>query len=285
MVQTRLISFAGNTLTLNFEGATAARVIDLLYRHVEDGDPESSCFTYHLEENATSEWFTLQRGQELLYEGDDAGLAGEVLLSDSCYQLAALSRTGLLFHAAVLRWQGHGLILPGPSGTGKSTLTAWLVSHGFDYLSDELALVPWQTDLIKPFTRPINLKSPARAVLEGVFDFEANKANILTSPYGYFVPPQQLRFHKPQPETPLKTIIFPQYCSDSNFEYQLLSKAQAGLALMQTLINARNLPEHGFQEVTRLARQVPAYTLKYSHFDHVAEYIKDVCSSGQAVRF
>lgn len=279
MSQTRSISFAGNTITLNFKGQKAARVIDLLYRHLEDGDPETSCFTYYLEEVATSGSVRLQRNQEVLYEGHDEGMAGETLLSDSCYQLAAQSRNGLLFHAAVLGWQGQGILLPGASGAGKSTLTAWLVSHGFDYLSDELAFIPWQTNSIKPLTRPINLKLPSRPILEKRFDFDANKDDMLISPYGYFIPPQRLRDHRLRSEAPLKTIIFPQYRSDSDLDCQPLSKAQAGLALIQTLINARNLPGHGFQETARLARQVPAYTLRYNNFDQIAGCIEDICAA------
>ena len=278
-MQTRLIGFADNTLTLNFKGDTAAKVIDLLYRHVAEGQPGSSYQTYNFEDDAVSDLLKVQRGQETLYQGTDAGLAGELLLSDSCYQLAAQCHNGLLFHAAALLWQGHGLILPGASGAGKSTLTAWLVCHGFDYLSDELAFIPWQTRLIKPFTRPINLKSPARSVLNGLFDFDTNRDDILSSPYGDFVPPRLLGASKLHPEAQLNSIIFPQYRPGSDFKCSQLSKAQAGLALMETLINACNLPEHGFQEVTRLARQVPAYALHYSNFNQIAEYIKDICSS------
>ncbi|MFN8459220.1 MAG: hypothetical protein U0401_31985 [Anaerolineae bacterium] len=55
-----------------------------------------------------------------------------------------------------------------------------------------------------------------------------------------------------------------------------LSQAQAGLALMQCLLNARNLPEHGFPEVTRLIRQVPAYHLGYSHFGQLEGQIEQL---------
>jgi len=55
----------------------------------------------------------------------------------------------------------------------------------------------------------------------------------------------------------LSLIIFPQYLPGGDFTTRSLSKAETGLELMQCLINARNLPEHGFPEVVRLAKRVP----------------------------
>jgi hypothetical protein len=38
---------------------------------------------------------------------------------------------------------------------------------------------------------------------------------------------------------------------------------------MEGLINARNLEEHGFPEVARLARLIPAYELTYGAFEQI----------------
>jgi hypothetical protein len=42
---------------------------------------------------------------------------------------------------------------------------------------------------------------------------------------------------------------------------------------MGCLINARNLPEHGFLEVTRLARTVPAFSLRYGDFAQLEQWV------------
>ena len=62
-------------------------------------------------------------------------------------------------------------------------------------------------------------------------------------------------------------------CIDCEFELRRLSRAQAGLELMQCLINARNLPDHGFPEVTRLARAMPAYKMTYANFAQIEPHI------------
>ena len=45
-----------------------------------------------------------------------------------------------------------------------------------------------------------------------------------------------------------------------------LTPANTGLLLMKSLINARNLPSHGFDQIALLARKVPAYTIAYEDF-------------------
>src|SRR5450631_1425294 len=42
------------------------------------------------------------------------------------------------FHAAAVSRGGRSVLLPGVSGTGKSTLTAYVAGHGFAYLGDDL---------------------------------------------------------------------------------------------------------------------------------------------------
>ncbi|MFN8459219.1 MAG: hypothetical protein U0401_31980 [Anaerolineae bacterium] len=108
----------------------------------------------------------MSRGETLLYRGDYPAVAAELLLGDSCHHLADRSQGGLLLHAASLTWQDRGLLLPGTSGAGKTALTAWLLSQGFGYLTDELVFVPWGQNSVRALTRPLNLKRPARFLWE-----------------------------------------------------------------------------------------------------------------------
>jgi hypothetical protein len=77
-------------------------------------------------------------------------------------------------------------------------------------------------------------------------------------------------------EPDLGLILFPRYLPESAFDLQRLSKAQAGLELMQCLVNARNLPDRGFSEITRLARKAPAYRMCYAGFDQVGEVVEAI---------
>ena len=60
-------------------------------------------------------------------------------------------------HAAALSAPGVGLVLAGGRGSGKSTLTAALMSFGFKLLSDDAAVVQMRGRWLHPFPRAIGL--------------------------------------------------------------------------------------------------------------------------------
>lgn len=71
----------------------------------------------------------------------------------------------LLFHAGVVERDGRAVMVVGPSGRGKSTLTAALVQAGCSYLSDEVASVDPTTRWIDPFPKPLSLSAGSMALL------------------------------------------------------------------------------------------------------------------------
>lgn len=271
-MQKRLLTFAGSAVLVEYEGVRPERIIDFLYGDVADDGHIAPHLTFHLVEKVDG-LLHLTQDDELLYEGASMAAAADLLLGKSCYHLADRSEGGLLFHAGGLCWQGKGLLLPGTMGAGKTTLTAWLLGREFDYLTDELVFVPQESRTMQPFPRPLNLKRPSRPLFKDQLDFENPDNQILSADTTDLVSPTLLNPNTALSEPPLRLIIFPNYQAGSEFELRQLSKAQAGLELMQCLINARNLPGHGFSEVTRLAREVPAYKMTYANFAQIEPHI------------
>jgi hypothetical protein len=279
----RLIRFAGSTVAVEYSGVRMAAIVDFLYRYVPaDGDDDvPPSVTYRMVPSGQAGRMALYRDDTLLYEGDSEPALADLLLGDSCHHLAQRSRGGLLFHAAGLAWQGQGLLLPGGIGAGKTTLAAWLVARSLDYLTDELVFVPHGADTMQTFTRPLNVKRTSRPALRDHFDFEGHAAHVVSTPHTDLIPPTLLKPANALSEPPLRLIVFPRYLPGGDFAWRPLSKAQAGLALMECLVNARNLPEHGFPEIVRLARQAPAYRLHYTDFDQIGGRIEALLQSPQ----
>ena len=266
--QSRWVSFAGQTVEIIYDSPEAHAVIEFLYQYVQP-DPQTPPYVqFRLLYDAPQ--FEFYRADELLYQGDNRATLAGAMLGNMGYSLADKNVDGLFFHSAGLSWQGRGILLPGASGAGKTTLTAWLVSRGFQYLSDEFIFIAPNSHTMFPFTRPLNLKRPSRTVLKSVLDYEIYANQILTDFHADLVPPTLLGCAEPGGTPPLELILFPNYDTQADqFSWHELSKAQTGMQLLQTVINARNLPQHGFFQATRLAKTVPAIKLRYSSFDQL----------------
>ena len=74
-------------------------------------------------------------------------------------RLAEQVDTGVSLHSGVVGWNGRSVLIPGNSGAGKSSLTAWFVHKGFDYVTDELAVL--NSEAIVGFPRSLMLRSGA----------------------------------------------------------------------------------------------------------------------------
>jgi len=277
-MKTRLICFAGSTVAIEYGGVRPTRIVDFLYQDIRAVNQVAPCSTCRFTSDASSGELLLYSKERLLQHGKCEGTLAVYLMERTCYHLADRSRGGLLLHAAGLNWHGRGLVFPGQTGTGKSTLAAWLLTRGFRYLTDELIFVPYRANLFQAFSRPLGLKRTARSILQQLLDFERLEGQILSSPRVDLIPPRLLNPQDVLNESSLNLIIFPHYQPDSSFSLSKLSKAQAGLDLMKCLVNARNLLEHGFPEIVRLVQTVPAYRMTYSDFSRLGRSVEALLS-------
>ena len=275
MMQRRLVSFANSAVAIESDGARAQAIINFLLGDTSMDDRITPHVTFRLTQNESGNLALYRDDGLMLTSSDDAQIA-EFLLGEVSFHLADKSRGGLVFHAGALAWQGQGVLVAGGIGAGKTTLTAWLVSRGLDYLTDEMVFVPNDSDTLNAFVRPLNLKLPSHPVLKPYFDFEAHAQSIYHAPSADLIPPSVLRPSNVLNTPHLRLMLFPQYTPHIDFEYQALSKAQTGLALMQTCLNARNLPEQALTQIARLAQIAPAYRLRYSSLDQIPALIQSL---------
>jgi hypothetical protein len=137
-------------------------------------------------------------------------------------------------HAGVVVWREQGLVLPGPSFAGKSTLCQALAARGAVVLSDEYAIVEPASGTVSAWPRPLRMR---RA--DGSIDR---------------VP---LAGHDPGPVR-VTLIAAIAYEPEQRVVLQEASRAEAVIALVANTVTARTRPESAFEAATSLARGATA---------------------------
>jgi hypothetical protein len=103
--------------------------------------------------------FRLFGGDTLLASSNSAGWMVDRLFWQVNTQALARTCDQLLVHAgSVTTPDGRGVILPAPTGSGKTTLVLGLVRAGFKYMSDEAAVIDPVTRRVFPYARAVGVK-------------------------------------------------------------------------------------------------------------------------------
>lgn len=266
----RQIHYAGHSVTVEYDHPVVETILNnIIYPFpstIRDKNPSTLRVEYQENQKPT---FTLSLNGAQIYKSNHQIDFAEMLLSKICYQLAFHSKDGMLFHAAGLGYNDHGILVPGGIGYGKSTFTAWMVSQGCDYLSDEFVYFAWGSRQMQSFPRPLHLKKPSRDVLSQMINYKSDENLIHVGSHSDLVHPNLFKPNNLYTQPPVQLILFPHYQANAEFEWHELSPAETGLELMQFLINARNLPEHGLSEISSLARKTKAIKFNYSAFSQI----------------
>ncbi len=216
----------------------------------------------------------LKHGNEWRLSDDAAGIDRRLLSQgDALYHLtdrivfyvADKSASAHCLHAAAVADNGKVIAIPASSGSGKSSLTCWLVAQGLGYITDELILLDSQSN-IQGVARPIQIKHHGVAAIKPLL--RSKQSPIYAGGFANSVPIESLGGQlSARTDNQLALFVFPTYRADAGFSFTQLSSAQAGMALMSNHVNARNIDGHGFRDVMQLIRQTPCYALEYGGFD------------------
>ena len=172
-------------------------------------------------------------------------------------------------HAAVLERGGRAVILPAPPGSGKSTLCAALMFHGWRLLSDELTLLDPHTGEVVPAPRPISLKNAS-------IDVICTRYPLGTlGPVAYDTQKGTVAHLKVLPDSLARAserampawVVFPQYQRDAALQVQARSKAATVVELARNSFNQHVHGRAGFDALARLVDACDSFDLRYSQLD------------------
>lgn len=165
-------------------------------------------------------------------------------------------------HSGVAARKDLIVAFPAGSGFGKTTLTAALVSKGFDFISDE-ALVFDDSGIVLPYPKPFAL-SPWSAESLGLGHVETE--TLVTA--------QDLG-GRIGAGGPLTDLVLSEY-GHSEPELEPLPKSDAVAALIRFSFNHFKDPERAFRIATMVARDLRVWDLKYNEPSEAADLVSGV---------
>lgn len=178
-------------------------------------------------------------------------------------------------HAGAVGGRDGLVLLPAPPGSGKSTLTMALMHAGFDYFSDEVALLG--DDLTAtPFPLALCVKDSGLDVAARMYPAVRalpvhargdGKRVAYLPPEPARVPPHDLR-------RPVAAIVFPRFAPRACGQLQPLAKQAALAQLLSQCLGVA--PALGIDHVRALVawiRSIPCYELAFADLDAAVRVI------------
>jgi hypothetical protein len=176
--------------------------------------------------------YSVTMSGKLISESADANEALEKYAHEVMLYVAEHAAEVIFVHSGVVAWGGRGLLLPGTSFAGKTTLVAELMSAGATYYSDEYALIDaggW----VHPYPRPLALRAPGSET-QTPTDVET---------LGGVAGVEPLR---------VTHAVFSQYVPGAAWNPQRISAGMAALEMLRHAVPVRRTPQRVMEALARM---------------------------------
>lgn len=193
------------------------------------------------------------------------------------WTVGANAHNYLILHSAVLERRGKGVMLSAVSGSGKSTLAAELCLRGWRLLSDEMALLDSSLQL-SGLPRPVSLKNSAIDVIcrrhpNALFGPPARDTHKGT--IAHLVVPAPSVLAAVEPAIP-SLIVIPKWVDNAPLTVEPVGPGELAMHLIDQSFNYSILGRDGFNRLTALVQQAPAWSIEYSALDDAVDALESL---------
>ncbi len=188
------------------------------------------------------------------------------------------ARNYYVFHSGSVARDGRGILLPGSTHSGKSTLTVALAQRGFAILSDEVGAIRADDGVQTGFGRALSVRSAVVAEL-GIEDRLGWK---ILEEGAYIFRASALGLSRTSEARP-SLIVAPTYRECAAVDLRPLRPAAAVMGLYEASCSQPRWKVAGLDFLIELATSVPCFELTYSNMYDAARAIEktftEVCAS------
>ena len=181
------------------------------------------------------------------------------------------ARATLFLHAAVVARGASGLLLSGPGGVGKSTLTIELLRRGWTYSSDDLAPIKADRSDIARFPHPISIKNLPNH--PGYETFWAPPQWMPRPTYGFLIPPSV--FDVAKDDLQARCLVFPRFKRGVSMRLEPLTAAHAMTFAARNLAQGSRPTPMSLEMLRGLCSSVMAAQLTYGSTEDAVSLLED----------
>lgn len=142
----------------------------------------------------------------------------------------------MFMHAGAVAYKGKGIIFPGDSFVGKSTLVGELLKNGFDYMSDDYAIFDQDGGLYE-FPRTLTIRTDGNGYVPVEVTAEELGASVASGPI------------------PVRAVCLTTYEAGSKWEPVTLSPGQGVLEMVPFTFSFINRPEFSLSILNKVAER------------------------------
>ena len=188
----------------------------------------------------------------------------------------------LAIHAAALSDDRNSIIFAGQSGSGKSTIAATLMAHGFRLFSDEVALIT-ERGMIMPIPLGIGLKSGSWSLLQNDFPALMDLPEHIrwdNSHVRYLVPDDSDSIKNTEVNT-VTQICFPCFDPLGQNSLKVISPVSTLRLLTESGYQLRDLQAEHVDNILKWLTGLTCFTLAYSSTEGALKLLGTVLNNSR----
>ena len=223
-------------------------------RVVDDGRPADLRVVWRSEDENT--WHVaLGDGGHMGPTAAADGLAESIIEINSA-AAASVAGSSAVLHAGAFEVHGRAVAVTGMSGAGKSTLVAAAVLRGHGFLADEVCSIEPNTYDVRPYYRPIGLRTHGAAAIGVPVPTHA------LDPYTVVYPWQVSSRGRLAGPTPLRLVALANR-RPGQVEIETVRPAEALGRLTELTLGTDGVERAMFQRLDQLVRAIDVVTVSY----------------------
>lgn len=191
-------------------------------------------------------------------------------IEDIMYENRQYAQSIFALHGGAVEFEGGAYLIVAPTTSGKTTLTAYLASKGFGYITDDCILLNKNSIKIHPFNTPIHLRGGGYDVLKKLNCLPENLELLDDISIKRYVYTPKNCITEP---LPLKKIFFITRTENLNLS-EKMNTVEKMTALLKSPITEYKIDSDYLAFISRLAK-VPCERLYYCDMNFVSEVIKN----------